>query len=156
MCPSFTEHRVRNTAPVPSLASALVATLELPPDHTAAARARHFVSATLHAWGCNGIVDDAELLVSEFVTNAILHTRSAPTVTVDRTPTAIRVSVRDKSTSTPRLRDYEPTAVTGRGLLLVDRISQRWGIESDGTGKCVWFEVSARADGQHEHRRTLA
>lgn len=136
-----------------SLASALVASLELPPDHTAAARARNFVSVTLRSWGCDGVVQDAELLVSELVTNAILHAHSSATVTIDRTPTAIRVSVCDRSTATPRLRDYEPGAVTGRGLLLVDRISQRWGIETDGAGKCVWFEVSENADGQ---RRTPA
>jgi anti-sigma regulatory factor (Ser/Thr protein kinase) len=144
----FTDWSVHVIDPASSLASAPVASLELAPDHTAAARARHFVSKTLQHWGLEGVVADAELLVSELVTNAILHARSPATVTVDRTPTVIRVSVRDHSTATPRLRDYEPAAVTGRGLLLVDRIAQRWGIETDAGGKCVWFEVPAHADGQ--------
>jgi hypothetical protein len=48
-----------------SVAFAPVAVLELPPDHTAAARARRFVADTLRAWGYDDIVPDAELLVSE-------------------------------------------------------------------------------------------
>ena len=121
----------------------LVASLEFAPDHTAAARARQFVAQTLRAWGLEEAVEDAELLVSELVTNAILHARSPATVTIDRDGTRLRVAVCDSSPSPPRLRDYGPDAVTGRGLLLVDRIARRWGVEMNGEGKCVWFEVDA-------------
>ncbi|HTL85903.1 MAG TPA: ATP-binding protein [Acidimicrobiia bacterium] len=121
-----------------------MASLDLPPDHTAAARAREFVARMLHAWGCDGIVADAELLVSELVTNAILHARSTATVSIERDP-ALRVSVCDHSTAVPRVRNYGPTAVTGRGMLLVDRIARRWGVEISGNGKCVWFEIDQDA-----------
>ena len=132
-----------------------VASLELPPDHTAAARARHFVAATLREWGCDNAVVDAELLVSELVTNAVLHARSQATVSVERDGHGVlRVAVCDASPAPPRLRDYGPDSVTGRGMLLVDRIAHRWGVDVSGTGKCVWFEVdgqgkpAARAQGQ--------
>jgi anti-sigma regulatory factor (Ser/Thr protein kinase) len=121
-----------------------VASLELPPDHTAAARAREFVARTLHSWECDGSVADAELLVSELVTNAILHARSSATVSIERDP-VLRVAVCDQSTAVPRVRNYGPTAVTGRGMLLVDRIARRWGVEVSGNGKCVWFEIDADA-----------
>ena len=126
-----------------SVASVLVASLQLAPDHTAAARARQFIAGTMRAWGCDEAIADAELLVSELVTNAILHARSPATVTIGRDGPQLRVAVCDSSPSPPRLRDYGPDAVTGRGLLLVDRIARRWGVEMNGDGKCVWFEVDA-------------
>ncbi len=124
-----------------------MASLELAPDHTAAARARRFVAQTLHRWGLDDAVEDAELLVSELVTNAILHARSPATVRINHDAPSLRVAVCDLSPAPPRVRDYGPTAVTGRGMLLVDRIARRWGVESSSTGKCVWFEVDATGDG---------
>jgi anti-sigma regulatory factor (Ser/Thr protein kinase) len=131
-----------------SVASSFVASLELAPDHTAAARARQFVSHTLRTWGLDDVIEDAELLVSELVTNAILHAHSPATVRIDHDTRRLRVAVCDSSPAPPRLRDYGPDAVTGRGMLLVDRIAQRWGVESNSAGKCVWFEVAAAGDGR--------
>jgi anti-sigma regulatory factor (Ser/Thr protein kinase) len=132
-----------------SVAFAAVASLQLPPDHAAASRARHFVCDTLRAWGCDDAIPDAELLVSELVTNAVLHARSATRVTIERdgerNGSVLRFSVYDASPTRPRLRDYGPQAVTGRGLLLVDRIARRWGVDPQDAGKCVWFEVESRA-----------
>jgi anti-sigma regulatory factor (Ser/Thr protein kinase) len=104
----------------------------------------------MHAWDCDGVIPDAELLVSELVTNAVLHARSASQVTIERRGTTLRISVSDTSTTRPRLRDYGPEAVTGRGLLLVDRISRRWGVDQLPTGKSVWFEIDATPVGGHE------
>jgi anti-sigma regulatory factor (Ser/Thr protein kinase) len=100
------------------------------------------------SWNLDGALPDAELLVSELVTNAILHARSLARVTVERAGSVVRVSVCDGSSATPRVRDYGPTAVTGRGMFLVDRIARRWGVDVDGAGKCVWFEVDSRDGGQ--------
>ena len=57
----------------------------------------------------------------------------------------MRVSVCDDSPARPRLRNYGPEAVTGRGLVIVDRIAKRWGVEPSDAGKCVWFEIEDRA-----------
>ena len=124
-----------------SVAFTAVVSLQLPPDHAAAARARHFVSDTMRAWGCDDAIPDAELLVSELVTNAVLHARSATRLTIERDGATLRFSVYDESPTRPRLRDYGPEAVTGRGLLLVDRIARRWGVDPEAPGKRVWFEV---------------
>jgi anti-sigma regulatory factor (Ser/Thr protein kinase) len=128
-----------------SVAFALVTSVQLPPDNAAAARARRFVSDTMRAWGCDDAISDAELLVSELVTNAVLHARSETRVLVERDGTTVRVSVCDDSPARPRLRNYGPEAVTGRGLVIVDRIARRWGVEPSDAGKCVWFEIEARA-----------
>ncbi len=128
---------------VRSVAFGTVTSLRLPPDHVAASRARRFVSETLRAWGLDDAVPDAELLVSELVTNAVLHARSATRVTLERNGRMLRISVYDDSPVQPRVRDYGPEAVTGRGLLLVERIAKSWGVFPDGAGKSVWFELEA-------------
>jgi anti-sigma regulatory factor (Ser/Thr protein kinase) len=123
-----------------------VVSTELPPDHTAPSRGRQFVGSTMRGWGLEELVCDAELLVSELVTNAILHARSATTLTLRRDATCVRVEVCDDSAAPPRLRSYGPEAVTGRGIFLVDRIAWRWGVTARAVGKCVWFELALGAD----------
>ena len=91
-------------------------------------------------WGYVSAIADAELLVSELVTNAILHARSGARVDVERVGDRVRVAVCDDSPAVPRVRNYGPDAVTGRGLLLVQRISNAWGVDPGDGGKCVWFE----------------
>jgi len=98
----------------------------------------------MHDWGCDDAIPDAELLVSELVTNAVLHARSATRVTIDHDGTTVRIAVCDDSPTRPRLRDYGPEAVTGRGLVIVDRIARRWGVDPSDDGKCVWFEIEDR------------
>jgi len=132
------------TARMRSVAFGFVTSLQLPPNHAAAARARRFVSETMSGWGCVDSIPDAELLVSELVTNAVLHARSATEVTIERDGATVRISVHDASTARPRLRNYGPEAVTGRGLLLVDRIASRWGVDPEAAGKWVWFEIGCR------------
>jgi anti-sigma regulatory factor (Ser/Thr protein kinase) len=99
----------------------------------------------MRGWGCTDAIADAELLVSELVTNAVLHARSAARVMIERAGTTVRVSVFDDSPARPRLRDYGPEAVTGRGLVIVDRIAARWGVDPSDDGKCVWFEIVDRS-----------
>ena len=130
-----------------SVAFGFVTSLQLPPDHAAAARARRFVADTLRGWGCDDAIPDAELLVSELVTNAVLHARSATRVTVERDGTTVRVSVCDDS---PDAAPPARTRARGghrRGLLLVDRIARRWGVDPSADGKCVWFEIDGRTRG---------
>ena len=99
----------------------------------------------MRAWGCDDAIADAELLVSELVTNAVLHARSETRVTIQRDGSTVRISVYDTSRARPRLRQLGPESVTGRGLLLVDRIARRWGVEPEDDGKSVWFEIDGRA-----------
>jgi anti-sigma regulatory factor (Ser/Thr protein kinase) len=128
-----------------------VVSIDLPPERSAASRARRFVRERCEHWNVpQSSIDDIELLVSELVTNAVLHARSEARVTVDRVGDRIRVTVEDHSPVLPRLREYGPDAVTGRGVFLVDRLSNEWGVDAskDDGGKCVWFELVVAAKGE--------
>jgi anti-sigma regulatory factor (Ser/Thr protein kinase) len=125
-----------------------VTTIELPGSRASAAQARRFVRDTLTGWGIGGdAVEDCELLVSELVTNAIIHADSNPKVSLEQAGTRVRASVCDSSASLPRVRDYGPDAITGRGMLLVDRLARRWGVDTGTSGKCVWFEMDTTERG---------
>ena len=122
--------------------------LDLPPTTASVPVARRFVRARLvedaaSAADGRADVDSATLLVSEDVTNAILHARIAVTLTVDVGEDVVRITVRDGSPVQPRVHAFAPTSATGRGLLLLDRLAKRWGVEPDPVtgGKVVWFEV---------------
>ena len=119
------------------------ARLALDPVPGSAAAARRFVAETLGGWGCDMLVETGRLLVSELVTNAILHARTAMTLVVRLRRTGVRVEVHDTSDGAPVLRDYGDDAMTGRGLALVDELAGSWGVERHGGGKAVWFELDA-------------
>lgn len=117
------------------------ARLALRPVPASAALARAFVERTLGDWGCDGLVDAARLLVSELVTNAVLHARTDVDLAVVLTSRGVRVEVTDGSAAAPVMRTYEDEAMTGRGLALVEQMADRWGVDERGGGKAVWFEV---------------
>jgi len=120
--------------------------LDLPPTTDSVPVARRFVRARL----LNGAadVDTATLLVSEVVTNAILHARTAVTLTVDLSDHVAHIAVRDGSPVQPRIHAFSATSATGRGLRLLDRLAQRWGVDADPAtgGKVVWFEVGEASE----------
>jgi anti-sigma regulatory factor (Ser/Thr protein kinase) len=124
--------------------------LDLPPTTDSVPVARRFVQARLVDSAADGSVDldTATLLVSEVVTNAILHARTTVTLTVEVADELVRITVRDGSPLRPRLHSSAPTSATGRGLRLVDSLAKRWGVEADPVtgGKIVWFEVGEPAD----------
>ncbi|ARF65035.1 MULTISPECIES: ATP-binding protein [Streptomyces] len=88
-------------------------------------------------------VEAAELLVSELVTNALIHTRNGAVVTATATPARIRVEVQDFA-SEDLPAPYVPNAddgTHGRGLVLVRSLADAWGVETQLLGKVVWFEL---------------
>jgi anti-sigma regulatory factor (Ser/Thr protein kinase) len=119
--------------------------LDLPPTTASVPVARRFVRARLEDSAADGSadLDTAALLVSEVVTNAILHARTTVTLTVDIAEDVVRITVRDGSPVLPRAHPFAPTSATGRGMLLLDRLAKRWGVDADPVtgGKVVWFEV---------------
>ena len=116
--------------------------IDLPAAPAAASSARRFARSTLEEQGITGtVLDDAELLVSELVTNAVLHAGTATRVDIDVRGQRVRISVFDGDSRLPQVQHYEPDAITGRGLLLVQRIARQWGAERLPNGKVVWFEL---------------
>ncbi|MHB1987659.1 MAG: MEDS domain-containing protein [Acidimicrobiales bacterium] len=103
--------------------------------------ARAFVAEALTQWDEAHMIDDASLVVSELVTNAVLHATSSFRVRVDRHGTRVRIAVQDVSPRAPRRRVIEDDATCGRGISLVDLLSRAWGSEVTGEGKIVWAEL---------------
>lgn len=107
--------------------------------------ARRFVREALASQ--NGVADVVELLVSETVTNAVLHTVSGAhggtfEVACGRYDGTIRVEVCDAGTpSAPQSRRQPCGATSGRGLALVDALADAWGVQGDESGRTVWFEL---------------
>ncbi|MFF8711718.1 SpoIIE family protein phosphatase [Streptomyces sp. NPDC015184] len=112
-------------------------------DPEALSSARHMIRAAVRAWGAKARADEVELAADELITNALMHTDGGAIVTI-RVLTGperrLRVDVEDRSSALPRRRDAGEAGVSGRGLMLVDRLADLWGVESRGSGKCVWCE----------------
>jgi anti-sigma regulatory factor (Ser/Thr protein kinase) len=113
----------------------------LPPHPLSAGRARRLVGRTLSRSGHGDLADVAELLVSELVTNVVLHACTELMLTVRADGTTVRVEVSDRSRVPAIARSYSVESMTGRGLQLVDGFASRWGSTEDAKGKTVWFEL---------------
>ncbi|WUH23668.1 ATP-binding protein [Streptomyces sp. NBC_00448] len=102
--------------------------------------ARQLVRTVLSAWGLDDLVPDGTLIVTELVANAAQHTRGPLIrVTVDRPSSAIvRIGVVDRSHTLPQLRQPDSDDERGRGLALVDSLTERWGTDRLPLGKRVW------------------
>lgn len=132
--------------------------IRLAPVPTSARQARRFVCDTLEQWGDERFVDAASLLVSELVTNAVVHAGSAVDVVVghEGIHAVLRVEVHDSSEQAPLMGSFvDLDAVGGRGLALVEAMSDRWGVENDDAGKRVWFELERDLDRSLELDRQL-
>ena len=110
--------------------------------------ARHAVRAALSAVAAPvEVTEDVLLLVSELVTNAILHAGTDVRVSATVTPGRVLVAVSDDDPEhAPHRPDRGRMATSGRGIGLVDLLSSAWGIEIGPQSKVVWFEAAYRAD----------
>ncbi|MGW2699973.1 SpoIIE family protein phosphatase [Streptomyces sp. NPDC001340] len=120
-----------------------------PGDPEALIQARHMICAAVRSWGARDRADEIELVADELITNVLMHTEGSAIVTLralEGSGRRLRVEVEDSSSALPRRRDAGEDGVSGRGLLLVDRLADVWGVEARGGGKCVWCEFLV-----HEH-----
>jgi anti-sigma regulatory factor (Ser/Thr protein kinase) len=137
----------------------LVASAAYEPEPTAAAAARRFVRDTLQSWVVtgaapdgHGLVDDAVLLTSELVTNAVVHAGTAVHVTCRLAEGAVEVVVRDGHPArlVPEEAEDEPGQTErtgGRGLLLPAALASAWGVAYGRTSKAVWFRLGPGGPG---------
>ncbi|MEU9477510.1 ATP-binding protein [Streptomyces sp. NPDC048191] len=115
-------------------------------DLRAVPEARREVRELLRHWGKPGRSEIAELLTSELVTNALVHTDDDAVLTAVVEPGGLRVEVRDFVARRPETRGPDSDEDThGRGLLLVQSLADSWGVRPHGVGKSVWFELGAEA-----------
>jgi anti-sigma regulatory factor (Ser/Thr protein kinase) len=111
-----------------------------PPDPESVPAARRFVLAVAGT-GDHQVDDRLSALVSELATNAVLHARTAFRIRVWSDRDRIRVAVSDLSVHGPVARAYAPSQPTGRGLMIVESLADRWGVTPEEGGKSVWFEI---------------
>ncbi|MFF3946067.1 SpoIIE family protein phosphatase [Streptomyces sp. NPDC001902] len=130
-----------------------------PGDPKALSEARAMVRDAMAGWGLSDRVDEAELAAGELITNALVHTDGGAVLTLRMLPDAslahatpdatrrLRIEVHDLAANWPRRRRPGDGEVSGRGLLLVDRLADAWGVEPHGSGKAVWCEFRDRRSG---------
>lgn len=112
-----------------------------PPTPASVADARTLVRRVLADQGREDALDGSVLCVSELVTNAVVHAGTDVRLRVWAEPHGVRVEVEDGSGHLPIPRNYANLAATGRGLMMVDRTADRWGVRSGPESKVVWFEL---------------
>ncbi|MEV7993966.1 ATP-binding protein [Streptomyces sp. NPDC086077] len=120
------------------------AEVQLPSRPESAATARRLAQVVvLRQWGLSAkMTEDAVLLVSELVGNAVRHTGARVFgLRMRRRRGWIRIEVRDPSRGLPCLMPVQELDVSGRGLYLVDKLADRWGVDLLPRGKTTWFEM---------------
>jgi anti-sigma regulatory factor (Ser/Thr protein kinase) len=107
--------------------------------------ARDDIRALLHDWSSPDQVESAVLLVSEAVTNVLVHTDGDAVLLAQITgmpgTRRLHVDVGDRSDEMPHRRSPGEMASSGRGLLLMEELADAWGVDPRGDGKATWFEL---------------
>ncbi|QKV98076.1 ATP-binding protein [Streptomyces sp. NA02950] len=118
----------------------------LPSEPASVPQARRLAVAQLAAWALTEHIDNAELLVSELVTNAVRHACGPIRLTFSlcATDRAFRCEVADEDCGEPRLCRAGAHDEGGRGIHLLELLSRRWGSTATAVGKVVWFELHTR------------
>jgi anti-sigma regulatory factor (Ser/Thr protein kinase) len=123
----------------------------LPGNPEAVRIARFHVRAALGFYGLGEYADDAEIITSELVTNAVQHARDNGTGTIGVTlarvwnPAAVTVVVSDSSPEGPIRRDTPAESLRGRGLQIVEALSAHWGWHQQEGGKVIFATIAREA-----------
>jgi hypothetical protein len=113
--------------------------LRLSPSARAPHGARRFLTRVCHDWGLNHHLDSGALVITELVTNALIHTTSDIEVLLAGDQDRLRIAVRDSDPTPPRTPSVDSDSLTGRGLLLVEALSESSGaMPTNDGGKLVW------------------
>ena len=117
------------------------------PGPRSVSEARGFVADLLVQHELPSLVDDVRLVVSELVTNALVHAHTHITVTLEeRRAAGVKLTVHDDSSATPVARIAAVTDTGGRGLAIVEHYCSEWGFEvHPGHGKSVWAVFASAA-----------
>ncbi len=113
-------------------------TERLPPVPEAAGLARRMVVEAGQRWGVASVVESAEIVVTELVSNAVRHGRPPIELSLERRGRYLHIRVRDRSPVRPRRLTVAEPSEHGRGLLIVDAFATSWGSDLNADGKVVW------------------
>jgi anti-sigma regulatory factor (Ser/Thr protein kinase) len=121
---------------------------DIPASASGPGVARRAVTAALIAWNHPALDADATLVVSELVTNAVQHASPAETLELELilVEDTLRISLADGSALRPLVAERNDFRSTGRGLRIVEALTDQWGADPHRNGKRVWAELSAPAE----------
>ena len=125
---------------------------QFPSLSSSPALARAFLRNALQTWNLDGFGAVTELLTDELVSNVVRHVDGPMTVRALCTQGGLRIEVDDSSTRPPVRRHAGPFDPTGRGLLFLENLANRWGTEIRPDGKTVWFELDVETATDEVHR----
>ncbi|MFF3504461.1 PAS domain S-box protein [Streptomyces sp. NPDC003247] len=117
-------------------------TAELRADPASVREGRAVLHKALTSWNCADRADDALLLLSETLTNAVQHAEGPISLRLHRTATALTVEVGDRSPRLPEPRPAAQDEESGRGLVLVGALADSWGVRPTDGGKTTWFTLT--------------
>ena len=104
---------------------------------------RHATRVVLSAWQLSRLEENAVLVVSELLTNAVRHARDTDAVELDLHATRawLRIEIQDRDRQWPRPRVLDELSESGFGFVLIDALAAKWGVRETETGKAVWAEL---------------
>ncbi|WP_328360792.1 SpoIIE family protein phosphatase [Streptomyces sp. NBC_00457] len=127
----------------PTVRRTMLSVAQAEPERVATARQQ--LRELLHDWASPDQVDSAVLLLSEMLTNVLVHTDADALLLAEITGEAgirrLHVEVTDTSDDLPHKRRPGELASSGRGLMLIELLANAWGVDPRGEGKSIWFEL---------------
>jgi len=118
------------------------AAITLSPTLEAARAARRFAKKTTADWGLEELTDAVLQIISELVTNAVEHAGTPMELRLRRRPGALMIEVADGDGRLARPTPTDKTDERHRGLMIVQTLSERWGVRPTGNGKVVWAQMA--------------
>ncbi|MDT4980697.1 MAG: hypothetical protein QOG07_2576 [Pseudonocardiales bacterium] len=124
----------------------LRAIVDLPASSRSAATARALVCAILPAWGLAPIAEDAALVVSEMVANAVQHAPGSASheLEIVRRSRGVRIYISDGSPAVPVVAELSHSRPHGRGMRVIEELSSSWGSDEHHGGKRVWVDLDVQ------------
>ncbi|MDT7553717.1 MAG: hypothetical protein QOI16_2253 [Pseudonocardiales bacterium] len=114
------------------------------PDAEIGPGIRRYVRVLLENWGVDAeIIEDGLIVVEELVANVVDHAHTRFALTIQLSSLVLHIAVHDECVADPVLRPFDPHAGRGRGLQLIESLSQQWGCDHHHGGKTVWADLAA-------------
>ena len=117
--------------------------MTLPASNESVRTGRQATSVVLSAWRLSRLEENAVLVVSELLTNAVRHARDTDAIELDLHATRawLRIEIQDRDRQWPRPRVLNELSESGFGFVLIDALTAKWGVRETETGKAVWAEL---------------